>query len=205
MTTLTWPRTVFVPAEAGPPFPSPNNTTGGTGFGGSEQVVGNTPGRWMMIFAGIDIRTPAQVQAWKAFAAKTKGRLVPFLVPIYDQQRAPSPGVMAVMHGDVAAGAVTAIIQTNTTDGALAEGMFFSVSERLYVIETINGTVSGGAGKLNYNVNIWLPVRELIADGAALEFANPYFRVRLASDGEMKMQLSLFKFASPTVNLVEDV
>jgi hypothetical protein len=159
----------------------------------------------MMTFAGIDIRTASQVQTWKAFAAKTKGRLVPFLVPIYDQQRAPSPGVTAIMHGAVQAGAVTAIIQTNTTDGALAEGMFFATGERLYLIETINGVTSGGVGKLNYNVNIWLPVREPIADGTALEFANPYFRVRLASDGEMKVSLALFKFASPTVNLVEDV
>jgi hypothetical protein len=198
-TSITWPATL-IPAEVGLNT-SPNNTTGGQSFLGYEQVVGNSPGRWRATFGKIDIRTAAQVQAWNALAAKLCGRLIPLLIPLYDKQRAPSPAVTAATDAAVPSGAINFTIN-KTVGGELFEGMHFadSLHERLYRIAKIVTHVGGV-----YNVNIWPPVREAMAASASLEFNAPVFRVKLASDTEMDMDLELLKYGSPSVRFAEDV
>lgn len=204
MTTYAWDRTLLMPGEVEGPFAAPNNVSGGVSLDGVEQVVGNSPGRLQIRFSQIAVNTAAKVRRWQEIAARVDGRLTPLLVPALDRQRAPSPSVTAVMVGAVAPGDVACSIRVNSGGGALLAGMHWSVGERLYRISEIVSVTDYGTHKV-YAVKFRLPCREAIADAAALEFNDPWFRVRLASDDAMRLTLNALRFGTGTVDFVEDL
>lgn len=197
-TSLVWPRTTLVPGAVAING-RPNNTSGGVGLGGSEQVIGNTPGRWVITFANIDVRTAEQVLAWRTVRNRARGQLTPILLPIYDTQRAPASSTTATTNASVAAGDVSIQIDS---DQVLVPGTLFEhvVGEKLYEI----GSVDSVVGSI-YTCTIWPPIRQPIGSGIALEFDAPKIRVILATDNEMDLTLDLLKFGSGTVNFKEDV
>ncbi len=205
MTVPVWPRTVLVPTEAGPPNVAPNNTSGGVGFDGSEQIIGNSPGRWTMSYKNIAVRTAAHVLAWNGLAAQLQGRLNPVQIPLYDRQREPQAGVTASAHGAIAVGAVTGTIQVNAGGDVLQAGQHFSMDQvNLYRIAQITGITTDGDHNHFYAVVFWPPARRAIPDGHALIFNDVYFQVRLATDAAMSaMSLALLKTAAPSIDFVE--
>lgn len=204
MTTLPWDRTNLCPSKVSVPKIIANNTSGGVGFGGSEQIIGNTPPRWGIKFSDIALNRPAKILAWNALAGLLNGRLVPVLIPVFDRNRAPSPAVTASMSGAASAGSVAVNIKVLSGGGAISPGMHFSVAERLYRLLTMDAGTPG-SGYIVFACTITPPVREAIPDTTALEFGDPWFRVRLATDDEMSdVDLDVFKYGSVTVNFLED-
>lgn len=202
MTTLQWDRTLLMPAEAGV-FLTPFNTSGGIAADGSEQVIGNSPGRWTATYNQIGLNSTAKILRWNEIAALLEGRLTPILIPVLDRQRAPLPPATASMVGAVAANAVTCSIKVLAGGGVLVPGMHWSVNERLYRLRTV-GAATGGGDK-TYPVSFRPTCREPIADGTALEFNDPWFRVKLVADDGMKTVYQALRFASPSVEFREDL
>lgn len=204
MATIQWDRQNLMPGKVSTPKVLANNTSGGVGFGGSEIVIGNTPGRWGMKFSDISLNTAPKIRAWSALASQLQGRRVPVLIPVLDRNRGPSTPVTATMSGAVAGGAVSESIKVADGGGVILQGMHFSIAERLYRLSVL-GAGSHAGGFTTYPATLWPPVREPIADGAALEFNDPWFRVRLATDTEMQdVDLDGLKFGTADVNFLED-
>lgn len=203
---ITWDRTLLTPAEAGPPYLMPSNTSGGPGQDGTEQIVSIVPPRWAIQFNAIALNTAAKIKYWNQTAARAQGRLNPLVVPIFDKQRAPAVAVTTRADAAVASGATTMTIRlVGNTNNLLEEGMFFSWGgKRLYVITSIDSRTVSGSDKL-FAVEIMPPIREAIASSDPLEFNDPVLQVRLATDDAMKPNpLQAFRVAEQKVLFYED-
>lgn len=199
-TSLTWPRTTLVPTAVALNM-RPNNTSGGVGFGGSEQIIGNTPGRWVLSYQNIDVRSRDAILAWNKTAGQLRGRLNPIMLPLYDRQREPTPTPSVTITGNPQPGDVSVVL-TVASGGAPEAGMHWMnpLKERMYRITSIDDVVGNV-----YTCTVWPPLRERLLDGYIAQFDDIYFRCRLAADNGMDMQLDLLKFGSPSVDWVEDV
>lgn len=213
MAVFLWPRTILVPQNAGPPCPVPNNTSGGVSIGGTEQIIGNTPGRWKMTYDGIRVHTREQVLAWNKLAGQLRGRANSVVIPIYDELRSPDiASAWVIVGGAVTKGSVTCQIKRNNAVGALEEGQHFGVlvgddAYRLYRITSIDDIDTTDPVHPIYTVHFIFPAREGIPNGTTVTTwgGDLYFRCRLAKDDGMDMSLSMWKRGTPSVDFVEDV
>jgi len=180
--------------------------SGGRSLTNKQQFIQADAGFWRIILHRIRIRSNAEVLAHRTRELQFNGRSGTVLIPVYDRKRAPVPpgGVPIVATADdpIAANAVSANIKV-TTGTALEPGMQFSTAAgRLYRLRTV-GTPAGSPPI--YPVTFRPPVREAIADNAALEFDRPVCLARLENDTAMNVMLDLMRDATPTVPFVEDV
>lgn len=107
--------------------------------------------------------------------------------------------------GDAAVGA-TRITGDFLLSGTIYGGEYFSVGDRLYIIRSVLSaeTISSPAPtRVRRSLFIWPRLREAVPSGTELNFYNPVCRMRLASDGEMDLNLDLGRFGSPDVQFVE--
>ncbi|HWY14438.1 MAG TPA: hypothetical protein VNX86_04770 [Rhizomicrobium sp.] len=87
---VVWPDRFLVPADADARV-VPLNTSGGVSFDGSEQIVGNGPGRIKITLGNIYLSSPGQVRAWHALDAVLQGRAGVVSMALFDYPRAPWP------------------------------------------------------------------------------------------------------------------
>lgn len=212
---VIWPATLLVPADA-KLSPLVANSSGGQAFGGSEQIVGNTPGRWKLELNNIYLSSAAQIGAWHQVEGALNGRANTVLVPIYDYPRAPWPVVRgkqittgspiaAFVTADVPVGAVTASIEVQV--GSELQGYeHFGFNQKVYRLTTILSVDTGGAYPI-YSVKFKLPCRALIPSGSAIDFNDPMLRCRLDTDDAMAIKggIELWRRAAPSLTLYEDV
>jgi len=175
----------------------------GRSLTGKKQFIQADAGFWIITLEHIRIRSNADILHWRSLEGQLNGRANSALIQIYDRYRAPIPlsgdPIVAVADAVAAVGTTTVFINV-TTGSDLFAGMHFSVGQRLYRIKEIVDQTSGGL----YEVLVRPPVREVIADNAALEFDRPVVRCRLASDSGMNITHELLKFSSPNVTFIED-
>lgn len=233
MTSIVWPTCVLKPTAVQFSLAA-MTTSGGASPTGSEQVVGNSPGRAKISLNSIPIRNKQQIRCWRAIEAALGGRAGTILVPVYDKSRGPfplvngkslfaygdvpfsddarfddgsgfyQPVISASVTADVAAGAVAASIQIDY-GAELEAGMIFGVGEFAYVVSQVLDVDETGSNPI-YSIKFRLPAREAIASGTAPDFDNPVVRCRLVADDGMALPaLDLWKTADASVAFVEDV
>lgn len=199
--------------------------SGPSSVNGSSQVVASDAGIWKATLGGVIVKSRHEVLCFRAIAAILDGRVNPILIPLcrayqptpadYADLATPVPHDDASLHdddtgyvgsatvvslaNDAAARAVTADI-TITHAGTVEPGQHFSIGERLYRIRTISYSSPTAA-----TITFRPPLRAAAPAGQELNFDDPAARMRLATDGEMDLYLEGRRFATPTVNLVEDL
>lgn len=232
-TNLMWPEWILRPASVTPLFAMAQTSSGGASPTGSEQIVGNSPGRNQIVMSGIAITTAEQERVWRAIALNLNGRAGVIMVPAFGRRTAPWPTIalanqfspmkvpltdtvlfsngaglyrrtiIAKAFSTIAAGAVTLDIKM-TQGSSLQAGNIFQAGEYAYAIKQIvSQTID--AGDPVFTIKLGLPARTAITMNDDLDFDNPRFRARLDSDDAMRLDMNMMRFASPAVTFVEDV
>lgn len=224
---IVWPCDVLKPRnrQVDPVYRS---VSGGTSVSGLSQVVASDAGIWKATFDTVWVRSAAQVKVWRALRSHAEGRLNPLVICVCEGSRRPLPDDVSpedinqqVPHSDDAffsddTGYVSTWTSISTSAPAalrattlpllkevsadLEPGQLFSIGDRLYEIKKIVTQDDATA-----TIKIWPPLREFVSLGAQLNFDRPVLRVRLAGDDEMDLPLELNRFASRTVNFLEDL
>lgn len=219
-----WPIDVLKPRKLNFNL-APRSLSGAPSVSGAVQVVSSDAGIWKATLENLGVYDIQRVKAWRGIANLLEGRLRPIVVPLTSRYQpipdAYRPLLAPVPHSDhaflgdgsgyvsqiidaslassVALRAVSASINISHADH-LEPGQDFSIGERLYRIRTVTYTSDTTA-----NITFRPPLREAATAGTRLEFDQPVCRMRLATDGEMDLDLDLDRWGFPSVNFVEDV
>lgn len=221
--TITWPIHVLRPRNVSFDI-APRSLAGPSTVSGAGQVVASDAGLWKISLGNILVHNSQERLAFRALATLLEGRLNPILIPLCRADQPVPAGAVAaglyepVPHDDDApfddeseysgtvidvvaasAAAVRAVSMTVTVNyaGDIQSGQNFSIGERLYRVRTFDPDTN----ELTFRP----PLREAVEIGDRLEFDNPVGRFRLATDGEMDLDLEMRRNGSPTVNLIEDI
>ncbi|MDR6432035.1 hypothetical protein [Brucella pseudogrignonensis] len=226
MATILWPRSVLKPKRD--PFNiAPRTLAGPASISGVSQVSASDAGIWKATFADIIMkRGTASILAFRAISTMLEGRLHPILVPRCCAYQPFDPDwkdlLNRVPHSDTSPFSDGGLYRSRAIDirltsniplrgttaniaivaaGQLQPGQDFSVGERMYRIRTVQMT-----GENTATITFRPPAREAVAAETDMEFDRPVCRMRLATDGEMDLDLDLVApWSYPTVNFIEDV
>lgn len=208
----TWPRDLLIARDitialVPRTLRSPPSLTGRT------QVVASDAPLWSVTFDGIEVRSAAQVLAWRALEARLEGQLGTVLVPLYGawqpnfgRPRWPdllaTPGKYNSVTATAPAAARTASLDFEIEHGGPIEpGHGFSIGQRYYRARSV--TMDEGEATGTMTIQPYL--RDAVADGAELVFDRPVCRMRLASDGEMRLTMVQHRAGEGSVTFIEDV
>lgn len=220
---ITWPLNVLTP-NAVSFIPNFRNTGGSPSLSGASQIIGSAAGLWEANLVSVSLRNAAHVVLWESIEIQLEGRLNSILVPIMEGKRQPfgaagpygaiphsdgaffsdgtgyyQSAIIALLGAPLARGATTAVI--NVLYGReLQPRDYFSIGDRLYRVKTVEDV----NGQFN-TVKFWPRAREAAAAGDIIEFDRPHCKMRLKTDTEMAVDKDLSKFASPTIQFVEDL
>ncbi len=226
MATILWPRSILKPKRD--PFNiAPRTLAGPSSVSGVTQVTASDAGIWVATFADIIIRRGSpSVLLFRAIANLLEGRLHPILVPRCCAYQPFDPDLKDLLrkvpHSDTSPFSDGGLYRSRAIDirltsniplrgttaniaiiaaGQLQPGQDFSIGERMYRIRTVQMTGTNTA-----TITFRPPAREAVAAGTEMEFDRPVCRMRLASDGEMDLDVDLVApWSYPTVNFIEDV
>lgn len=197
--------------------------SGGTALNGEEDVIATDGGgRWFFQLSDPYLDEPDIAQAWRAMSAYCgPGR--PVIVAFCDPRHQPAANFVTVPHSDgtpfsddteyaqggaigravadAALRATTLTIDTATFEDDLVGGERFTIVhdtllDRAYEISEIIA-VDGD----NVTVTFEPPLREAIAAGASIDFANPRCVMRL--DGDMRSPTNMGYAESDGARFVE--
>lgn len=221
--TLMWPMQVLRPRVVAFDI-APRSLAGPSSVSGFAQVVASDAGLWKATLGDILIHNRQERLTFRAIATLLEGRLHPILIPLCRADQPVPAGAVedglyeTVPHDDqtpfddeteyqgtvidvVSASneAVRSVSMTVTVNYAsdVQPGMNFSIGERLYRVRTFDPETS--------EMTFRPPLREAVEVGDHLEFDNPVGRFRLATDGEMDLELSMRRNGNPTVRFIEDL
>jgi len=200
--------------------------SGGTSLSGIEESIATDGGgKWYANADSIALQKRDKVLAWRAFVAATGGGVDPFVFPICDARHQPIARKMRVPHSDgtsfsddslyTSGGcevyvaqdaplrATTIRFDIRSLGKALIGGERFSIDHptwrhRCYQIGRILEQTPTAA-----TVQFHTPLREAVTAGAAVDLNDPRFVARV--EGQMSAALSNPKFASGSINFVEDM
>ena len=226
MAPMLWPIGILKPQSV--TFEIAARTLAGpSSVSGVTQVVASDAGIWKATFTNVilNTRNREQVLVFRALAALLEGRMNPVLVPLCRAYQPYAPEWQGfyepVPHSDDSPfsdgseyqGTVIGVTLasnipvrgptanvTITLAHEIQPGQHFSIGGRLYRIRTVTPT-----GPNSATITFRPPAREAATIGTELEFDNPVCRMRLASDGELDLQLARGTWTYPTVNFIEDV
>lgn len=227
--TLRWPCEVLRPTSVAFDIAS-RSLAAPASVSGVTQVVSTDAGIWKATYGGLVVKSRNAVIAHRAISALMEGRLGTILVPTcrayqpipdgftattaaalldevphddeadFDDDTGYSGSTASIqLAGDIEARAVSANVVVNY-GGDLEPGQFFSLGERLYRLRTVVYSTPTTAA-----ITFRPTLREAASAGDYLEIDDPVCRMRLASDDAMDLELALRRFASPTVNFIEDI
>jgi hypothetical protein len=228
-TALLWPEWVLTPGVLTPFHVLPQNSSGGQAFTGSEQIVGNSPGRARIGFGSIAVDTAEQQRVWQTIALNLAGRLGTIMVPAMVRRIAPWPTIGTRQQRSIVPKVLTddilfsdgsdlnaAVIAASAASAAAAgdvevtialergadirSAQVFQAGEYAYPIRRVLA-VDGNV----FTCALAMPLREAIAEDAALNFDSPRFRARLEDDTPMPIDLALWKNGTSSLVFVEDV
>lgn len=192
MTTRAWPDTILKPAKITAHLAA-RTTAGTVSASGFTQRVAVPASAWVITYEGIVVASDEQWLWWNFLPAESDGGANPILVPLIGEVAGATAGTAAA-----ASAGDTEIVITRVGVPVLA-GHRFSIGERLYVVWQIAGT-AGDA----YTCKIRPPLREDVAGAAAVEFAKPQCRCRLADDDQMALARDSAGIGVAAVRFVED-
>lgn len=201
-----------------------NTRSGGMGLDGAEQVLSPLSGRWEWRVA-IPIRNKDQARQLRVLKSRMKGRFNYVRMTLCDQYRItlqqvggayPEPGiphsddtlfdddtgylnsVTSPVQDDASAGATSITIRASDLAGQMAEGVYFSINEWLYLVESFE---EDGA---DYVVTFGPPLREDVLAGAEANFSGVSLWSFVSdTTGDIDMQIG--RFGTVALNFVEPV
>ncbi len=201
-----------------------NTRSGGMGIDGTEQVLSPLSGRWEWRVA-IPIRNEDQARQLRVLKSRMKGRYNYVRMALCDQYRItlkdvggtyPEPGIphsddtlfdddVGYQNGvtspimvDAAAGSTSIEIRASDLNGQMAEGVYFSISEWLYLVESFE--VDGS----NYVVTFQPPLRVAASEGDVANFAAIALWA-FVSDATGDIDMQIGRFGTAALNFVEPV
>ncbi|GGD30699.1 hypothetical protein [Aureimonas glaciei] len=207
-------------------IPTFRNTSGSVSLSGASQTIASSAGIWQAKLIEVSLRNAAHVILWETIEIRLQGRLNPILIPLMEGSRQPFPLAQSGssgsipfsdgayfsdgsgFYGSVIIASLASAISRGATTGAITVSYgrqlrprdYFSIGDRLYRIDDVT-EIAGST----YTVKFWPPAREAAASGAYVEFDQPRCKMRLKQDDGMAVDKSFSKFASPTVEFVEDL
>lgn len=231
-TELMWPEWVLRPTGVTPLHLTAMTTSGGKSPSGSEQIVGNSPGRNRIVFDGVSVTTAEQERVWRSIAASLGGRSGVIMVPVMSRRTAPWPTVGGIAQrsrmkvaltddilfsngADLYAKVITAEADMLAVAGSIAfdirmktgsalkSGMVFQTGEYAYTLTRVLSATADGSDTV-YSVKFLPPAREDIGADDELDFDNPRFRARLEDDQAMSLDLAQMRFGNTTLSFIED-
>lgn len=190
---IDWPDTLKL-ERAVSWIPDFANQVSPTALDGTRQYRNtNGGGLWRVNFNSFRLLGREAILAWQQMEIKLRGGLVPVVIYTctYRPKKATGSGspMIDTVSGFTARSITGRIVLTNSTE--LEPGMYFSKEHstygwRLYRVETVS-LITGAAN--DRNITFWPPLREAIANGAALAVQNPRCVMRLASSGAMDVEI----------------
>ncbi|EPE95708.1 hypothetical protein [Rhizobium grahamii] len=221
---IVWPRDLLIPKECRPNI-VPFTRTGGRSLGGVQPSIRTDLGFWTVELNSVLLDTPARLKTFEAIKDFLSGSAGRVAVPVYAFKRAPyetgayEPPV-EVPHDDNATledgteylqGAISAISVGTTAIGSTTikirvikggddiTGALFSVNHALYRIgQTLDRT-----GDV-FTVKISPTIRELIPDGADLDFDQPTCLCNLSEDTGMNSGENIEGYEFVSLSFTED-
>ncbi len=221
---VIWPRDLLIPKECRPNL-VPFTRTGGRSLGGVMPTVRTDLGFWSIELNGLLLETRAKMRTFEAIKDMLGGSAGSVAVPIYAFDRAPyvdgiylppatvphddetpfddgaeyQQGQISIISvGLTPLGATTIRLSVLQGDTNL-DGVFFSYNHALYrtgrIIEQDGSVVT---------MKISPTVREVIPDGAALEFDQPTCLCTLADDRGMDNGSNINGYDLVSVTFSED-
>jgi hypothetical protein len=221
--TIRWPDKVLRPQDVAFDL-APRSLAGPSSVSNVSQVVSSDAGIWKARFSNILVRDRASVITHRAVAALLEGRLGTILVPLcrayqpvpdgavedglydetehdddtlFDDDTGYITTVIDVVASADAAVRASSMNVTVNNAGDILPGQHFSIGERLYRVRTFDADT----GDMTFRPIL----REAVTAGDKLEFDDPVCRMRLTTDDAMDLELTLRRFAQPTVQFIEDV
>ena len=147
-------------------MPSQTNVSDWTG---RRQTIASGRGWWECQLSLPPIVGTANVNAWRSFIAKSRGRANDFQIPV-DATAQSSATATPLVNGGAQTG------RTLTTDGwplsstVLVAGQFVTINNQL--LQLTENVTSNGSGVATLTFEP--PIRTSPADNAAIEYKNPY-------------------------------
>jgi len=167
MTTITFPSTPKIQTMSWRLVqPAQNNISGWTG---KRQVIASGRGWWECEINMPPIVGTANVNAWRAFLAKTQGSVNDFQIPV-------DPTAQSALSNTVQTNGSNQTGRSIATDGwpnsttVLAAGQYVTINNQL--LQLTADVTSNGSGQATLSVEP--PVRQPVADNSAVEYKNPY-------------------------------
>jgi len=167
MTTITFPSTPKIQTMSWRLVqPAQNNISGWTG---KRQVIASGRGWWECEINMPPIVGTANVNAWRAFLAKTQGSVNDFQIPV-------DPTAQSALSNTVQTNGSNQTGRSIATDGwpnsttALTAGQYVTINNQL--LQLTADVTSNGSGQATLSVEP--PVRQPVADNSAVEYKNPY-------------------------------
>lgn len=227
MTLIVWDTSILPPQSVG--FEQDiTSRSGGQSVLGNEQVVASSAGRWRATYT-VRINSIKHRLTYRGWKAAANGRAGTWLIPTCSgfQLLAGAGGEFSLsdifapanVFNDVdssfpiaanaalatavgAKGARSLAISMSDQTPPVA-GLYFSTgsgdTKSLYLISSVMRT-----GTNAYTLAFWPGLRQAVAIGDAIDFATPACRMRLAADNTGAMSLDLLRFATVTLEFVED-
>lgn len=147
-------------------MPSQTNVSDWTG---RRQTIASGRGWWECQLSLPPIVGTANVNAWRSFIAKSRGRANDFQIPV-DATAQSAATATPLVNGGAQTG------RTLTTDGwplsstVLVAGQFVTINNQL--LQLTENVTSNGSGVATLTFEP--PIRTSPADNAAIEYKNPY-------------------------------
>lgn len=193
---------------------------------GTQQAIASSAGVWRVSFDGIPIQTDQRIQIWRALEVMIEGRSNAVMVPLRQRAfsvplRVDGPASYATPHADGTnhsdgSGYVTSLAAATTIEpamrgasrikvgaglvGRIVPGMMFSIEDRMYSTKA-----ASLVDDATWVLDVWPQLRDDVMVGASAEFGDLRCKTRLASDGEMKLPLTMGRSGLASVAFVEDV
>lgn len=194
---------------------------------GRNQVAQSDAGYWVARLAGVHAVVPSEIRALRALRGKLEGGAHQVRVPVFDDDQAPwpaaggraanafaeqaysdgtlhtdghgfyKPAIVVATNADAALRA-TSISFTITTAGTTAEGMFFSIGDRLHLLKEL---LSQSGSSRTYAIAP--PLREAVPSGSRMNFENPVCRMRLLSEAEADLVLERGLYGFTDIGFIE--
>lgn len=181
MTTITFPSTPKIQTMSWRLVqPAQNNVSGWTG---KRQVVASGRGWWECEIGMPPIVGSANINAWRAFLAKTQGATNDFQIPV-DPTAQSSASATPLVNGANQTG------RSLITDGwpnsttVLYAGQFVTIGNQL--LQLTADVTSNGSGQAT--IQFEPPIRISPADNAAIEFKNPYCLMYMADQPSLSVE-----------------
>ena len=222
-------------AEVFPSSPTPSailfdlenvSRSGGISTNGQEQIVQSGVSRWTATVAGLFIRRNDQILAWRALAARMRGRSGTILVPVFDGKRAnwprdqygrqlkPNFTRYRALDGTqyespelpqasriIASFSASAAHRATTVQISMSQGTPPQVGQYFSPSPGRLHIITEAIGGTAYRIEP--PLRAPVTAGQAVNFERPTCEMRLKEDAGASLPLSLMQFSNLSLDFVE--